>query len=351
MPPTTRSDEFTICGVRVPPGSRRYLDLPLPKAFGHAELRMPVVVCHGRRPGPAILVSAAVHGDEVIGTEIIRRLLDAIQRRGLRGTVVAVPVVNAYGFIAQQRYLPDRRDLNRSFPGSSDGSLAGRLARLFLDEIVARCDYAVDLHSGAIHRDNLPQIRADLGDPRVRELADAFGVPVLLDSDARDGSLREAVCAAGKPMLLFEGGEALRFDEHCIRAGLHGCLNVLAQLRILPRARRRRIEPAVARTSRWVRATASGLLRPHVRLGAEVAAGQVLASISDPTGRTTTELTADDAGIIIGRLNLPLVNAGDAVCHLGYFRRGVDPEEVAGRIEDYDADMRERDLDEEQPIV
>ncbi|MDA3962638.1 MAG: M14 family metallopeptidase [Planctomycetota bacterium] len=342
---------FVIKGLEVAPGTRRYVDLPLPQAFGHADLSMPVVVCHGRKPGPAVFVSAAIHGDEIIGTEIIRRLLEKLRLRRLRGTVVAVPVVNAYGFISQQRYLPDRRDLNRCFPGSQGGSLAGRVAHLFLEEIVARCDVGIDLHSGAIHRDNLAQIRADLDDPRVKQLAMAFGTPILLNSDVRDGSLREAVRSEGKPMLLFEGGEALRLDEASIRAGLQGCLNVLAELGVVAKRLRHGPESAVARGSRWLRAPSSGIIRSHVALGDRVREGQVLASIADPTGRNSSEALSDCDGIVIGRLNMAVVNEGDAIYHLGYFRSRKRAGEVAGNIEDFDAEIRDTEPGEEFPIV
>jgi predicted deacylase len=340
---------FLIAGATVAPGSRRYLELGLPQAFGHAELTMPVVVCHGRRRGPAMFVSAAVHGDEILGTEIIRRLLGLVLRKRLRGTLVAVPVVNAYGFITQQRYLPDRRDLNRSFPGSPTGSQAARLADLFMREIVQRCDFGVDLHSGALHRDNLPQIRGRLDQPAVENLARAFGVPVLLNSELRDGSLRAAASAIGKPLLVYEGGEALRFDEAAIRAGVQGCLNVMARTGILPQRPRRVVEPFLARGSSWLRATASGLMRPQVRLGERVGVGQVVARISEPTGRSETEVRADVDGIVIGRLNLPMVNEGDAVCHLGIFSDQADTAEIAGSIEDYDADLRRVFAGEREP--
>ncbi|MGB5541537.1 MAG: succinylglutamate desuccinylase/aspartoacylase family protein, partial [Gammaproteobacteria bacterium] len=186
------------------------INLPIGRLYTYDNLTMPIEVVNGRRGGPRLFVSAAIHGDELNGVEIIRRLLrhSALQR--LRGTLIAVPVVNVHGLLHRSRYLPDRRDLNRSFPGSSRGSLAGRIADLFMREIVANCTHGIDLHTGAVHRENLPHIRANLDDPATLELARAFGVPVLLNSDLRDGSLREAAMEAGIPMLLYEGGEALR---------------------------------------------------------------------------------------------------------------------------------------------
>ena len=226
--------DFVIQGQSVTAGQRSVIDLVLPKLNSHTSLTMPIHVVHGRKDGPRLFVCAAIHGNELNGVEIIRRLLEVKALRRLAGTLVAAPVVNVYGLIHQSRYLPDRRDLNRSFPGSATGSLAARVAHLVLNEIVRHCSHGIDLHTGAIQRTNLPQIRANLDDPETEFLARAFGVPVLLNSTLRDGSLREAAAALGIPMLLYEAGEGLRFDEVPIRAGLTGILNVMRALAMLP---------------------------------------------------------------------------------------------------------------------
>lgn len=230
---------FAIQGQSVAAGQRAVIDLTLPKLNSHTSLSIPLHVVHGRKDGPRLFVSAAVHGDELNGVEIIRRLLEAKALRRLSGTLVAAPVVNVYGLIHQSRYLPDRRDLNRSFPGSASGSLAARVAYLVINEIVQHCTHGIDLHTGAIHRTNLPQIRADLDDPETDTLARAFVVPVLLSATLRDGSLREAAALVGIPMLLYEAGEGLRFDEVPIRAGFNGILNVIRALGMLSPSRQR----------------------------------------------------------------------------------------------------------------
>ncbi|RMD60515.1 MAG: succinylglutamate desuccinylase, partial [Alphaproteobacteria bacterium] len=183
---------FKIGGATIAPGARDTVDLPLSVLSNHTPMSLPVQVIHGRKPGPVMFVSACVHGDEIIGVEIIRRLLRLPALRRLRGTLLAIPIVNAFGFINHSRYLPDRRDLNRSFPGSANGSLAARLAHLFVKEVVTRCQYGIDLHSAAEHRTNLPQIRVSDREPETRALAEAFGAPVILHSQVRDGSLRDA---------------------------------------------------------------------------------------------------------------------------------------------------------------
>jgi predicted deacylase len=263
-------------------------------------------------------LSAAVHGDEIAGVEIIRRALASIDPRRLSGTIVAVPIVNVHGFLNGDRYLPDRRDLNRSFPGSANGSLAARIADLFMTEIVARCDVGIDLHTGSDHRTNLPHIRADLGDPRTHELALAFGAPVVLHAEVRDGSLRAAATANAATVLLFEGGEASRFDGEAIDVGAAGIGRVLARLGMIgPAGADPTPGPVVeSRSSSWVRARRSGIALLDVELGETVERSQTLAVVRDWLGKRLSVAKAPRAGIVIGHTQHPLVNQGDAVVHI-----------------------------------
>lgn len=321
---------FRIGGETVAAGEARTVHLPVAHLYTSTPVTLPVRVLRGREPGPTLFVSAALHGDEIIGVEIIRRLLLQRGLSRLRGTLLAVPVVNTLAFLHQSRYLPDRRDLNRSFPGSGKGSLAARLANLFLSEIVGRAQYGVDLHTGAIHRPNLPHIRGDLGNPRTLRLAEAFGVPLLLNSVPTAGTLRQYTTEKGIPVLLYESGEALRFDELAIRIGVRGLLNVLHALEMLPAARRSPAAapaPAIARGSAWVRAAASGVLRAQVTLGEEVRKNQILGVIGDPLGGNEVAVPASAHGIVVGRSALPLVYEGDALFHIARFDA---PETAAG---------------------
>ena len=334
---------FEIAGRKIAPGSRALVDLQMPRLSSHTELSMPVHVIHGRRDGPTLFVCAALHGDELNGVEIIRRVLKTRALSRLRGTLIAVPVVNAYGLIHESRYLPDRRDLNRSFPGSDEGSLAARLANLFLEEIVKRSTHGIDLHTGAMHRTNLPQIRGDLDDPETLRLAKAFGVPVLLNASLRDGSLRAAAGELGIPMLLYEAGEALRFDEVSIRAGTHGVLSVMRNLGMLPPSRRKtaRPEPFISRRSVWVRAPESGMLATAVHLGAQVARGETLGYVDDAYSGRREAIVSTSDGVVIGRLERPLVHEGDAVYHIARFKGDVG--EIAGSVEDFQANHSEEE--------
>jgi hypothetical protein len=310
-----------IGDVEVRPGQRVTVDLPVARLYTDTSLHMPVQVIRGRRAGPVLFLSAAVHGDELNGVEIIRRLLKRKSLGSLRGTLLAVPIVNVHGFIDQSRYLPDRRDLNRSFPGSAKGSIAARLANTFLKEVVLKSDFGIDLHTGAIDRANLPQIRANLDDPTVTELAEAFGAPVIVNANLREGSLRACAAGHGIPVMIYEAGEALRFDEVSIRAGIRGIRRVMRKLGMLPPGRHGRVPQAVvARSTSWVRAPASGIVSGAAALGSRVKENDRLALISDPLGDREDAVRAPFAGIVIGCSRLPLAHEGDALFHLAAFR-------------------------------
>lgn len=337
-----RKAAITINGTVVEPGTRGIINLPVADLYTATSLHMPVQVINGRRDGPVLFVSAAVHGDELNGVEIVRRLLRRKVLASLRGALIAVPIVNVHGFLDQSRYLPDRRDLNRSFPGSPRGSIAARLADKFLTEIVSRSDYGIDLHTGAIDRSNLPQIRANLDDERTRELARVFGVPVIINADVREGSLRGCASERGLPVLTYEAGEALRFDEVSIRAGVRGILNVMRNIGMLPASRKAAVrEPVLASSTSWMRATCSGIVTDKKRLGSSVRKGEALAIISDPLGTRQDPVPARFDGIIIGCSNLPLAHEGDALFNVAEFKSVQRAEE---RVEQFAA-RHERSAD------
>lgn len=319
MAKASESAAFRIGDTEVAPGERKTVNLKVANLYTSAPVFLPVTVHRGLAPGPTLFVSAALHGDEINGVEIIRRLLRLPQLAELRGTLLAVPIVNTLAFIHQSRYLPDRRDLNRSFPGSETGSFAARLAHLFLKEVVGRCNYGIDLHTGAIHRPNLPQIRADLRQPLNLRLAKAFGAPLFLDSQPTAGTLREYTTRKNIPVILYEASEALRFDETAIRIGVQGVQNVMREIGMLataPDAVARTTEPVLAHGNYWARSPASGILRALVALGEHVQLKQVLGIVGDPYGVEEISVLAPMEGIVIGRLNLPLVHEGDALFHL-----------------------------------
>ena len=248
-------EAFEISGTKVAPGTRRNIEIPLAMLYTHTQMTIPVEVLHGREAGPRLFVCAALHGDEINGIEIIRRILENVQIENMRGTLVAVPIVNVFGFVYESRYLPDRRDLNRSFPGSSRGSLASRLAHIFSSEVVYRCTHGIDLHTAAPPRTNLPQIRANLKDAETRRVAEAFAAPVLVDSTSPAGSLRRVATRLSIPLLLYEGGEPMRFNESAIEMGMNGVLRVMWALDMLAEPIAPDVAPSVEVTrTTWIRA-------------------------------------------------------------------------------------------------
>jgi predicted deacylase len=330
-----KNSAIKVGDTLVKPGERATVRLPVADLYTGTSLAMPVHVVCGRREGPVLFVSAAIHGDELNGVEVIRRLLKRKALSSIRGTLLAVPIVNVHGFLDQSRYLPDRRDLNRSFPGSRKGSVAARMAYTFMHEIVDKADFGIDLHTGAINRSNLPQIRGNLDDEATLQLAKAFGAPVIVNSNARDGSLRQCAAEKGMPMLIYEAGEALRFDELSIRAGLRGTVNAMRHIGMLPLSRSARpVSPVVADSTSWVRAPDSGIVTPKVTLGGRVTAGQALAVIGDPVGDEETRVKAPFDGIVIGRSNLPLAHEGDALFNIAAFKSVSRAED---RVEEFAA--------------
>lgn len=338
----SESKEFIINGVKIEKGERKQIEIFVAKLYDHTDMNIPVEVIRGIEDGPVLFVSAAIHGDEINGVETIKRLLSRKKiLASIKGTLIAVPIVNMFGFNRNVRYLPDRRDLNRVFPGSKNGSLASRIAYIFMKEVVTKCQYGIDLHTGSAHRFNLPQIRACLDDPETEKLARAFGVPVIMHSDMRDGSLREASFERGIKTLLFEGGEALRYDEKVITSAESGIISVMCSIGMLekkvvksrlPKQR----EVFRAMSSHWVRAPISGSLYLKKKLGNKVAKDQVLGVISDPFGSERFNVRARKTGVIIGITMMPLVSNGDALFHVATFE---DAMAVADEVMYFDEDL------------
>ncbi|TVR56382.1 MAG: hypothetical protein EA421_03595 [Gemmatimonadales bacterium] len=301
---------------RIARGERARLEIPAARLATGSPVGLPVEVLHGVHPGPRVWLSAAIHGDELNGVEIIRQVLGECSPRRLSGSLIAVPIVNVFGFITESRYLPDRRDLNRSFPGSARGSLAARIAHIFMKEVVEGCQVGIDLHTGSADRTNLPQIRADLDDPETRELARAFGAPMAIHSGLRDGSLRAAAGALGARVLVYEGGEPRRFNRGAIEAGVVGTLRVLASLGM----RRTTLPPPdpvlESRGTSWIRAGRSGLFRVEVEPGSRVTKGQRIGVIKDAFGNQALRVKSRTNGVVIGLSLQPHVNRGDALVHI-----------------------------------
>ena len=308
---------FFINSLEIKLGETRRINLDMGRLYNFTEVKIPVQVIRGNSEGPTLFISSTVHGDEINGIEIIKRLIKSKFLENIRGTLILIPIVNVFGFNDRSRYLPDRRDLNRCFPGLKNGSLASQLAYKFMKEIVEKSDYGIDLHTGSFNRNNHPQLRANTDDKTTFDLAKSFGAPVIINSNLRDGSLREAVSGLKIPMLLYEGGEALRFNEKVIDLGVDGILSVMKKIKMISDYKKEiNHKIFVAQSSQWVRARHSGIHIPKKNLGALVAKGDVLGEISDPFGDSLVMVRACEDGIIIGQSMLPLANKGDALFHI-----------------------------------
>ncbi|MGF1679150.1 MAG: succinylglutamate desuccinylase/aspartoacylase family protein [Candidatus Methylacidiphilales bacterium] len=309
-------EPWIIGGTAIPLGSSRNVRLKISETYFGDDVVIHVRVIRAQRPGPSVFVTAAIHGDEINGTGIVHELLSRGDLKLLRGTLILIPVVNIFGFESNNRYLPDRRDLNRCFPGSPGGSMAGRLAYTLISEIVARCDYGIDLHTAAIQRTNFPNIRGDLTDPGVSFLADAFGGELIVHGKGPEGSFRREACRLGCPTITLEAGEPWKIETEVLDLGVKGVRNVLSHLLMLKNdpvepQHRARIYKTV-----WVRAELGGILRFHVKTGETVSKGDPVASNYTIMGRQQSTLRSPINGIILGMATMPTVKPGEPICHI-----------------------------------
>ncbi|NQV74088.1 succinylglutamate desuccinylase/aspartoacylase family protein [bacterium] len=315
-------------GESILPGETKEVALAIGESYSSMTVRIPIQIQRAEKEGPVVFVTAALHGDEINGTGAIRELIQDPTFKLTSGTVILVPVLNLLGFDRFDRYLPDRRDLNRSFPGSMKGSLASRMARIIFDEIVSRCDYGIDLHTAAIRRTNYPNVRGDLSNPKVRKLAKAFGIEVILNGKGPVGSFRREATKAGCPTIIMEGGEVWKVEPGIVKSATKGVKNVLRSLNMLageyePPAFQMTIE-----TSKWIRADHGGFMQFHISPGDLVVKGQPLITNTTLLGREHKTLKAPFDGIVIGMTSLPAIGPGEAVCNLGKLPDGFNPEEL-----------------------
>jgi uncharacterized protein len=327
-----------IAGVAVHPGEKREIRLSTSESFVGADVDMPLVVIRGAEDGPVLCLVAGIHGDELNGTEIVREILETHRAEDIRGTLIGIPIVNLFGFINQSRYLPDRRDLNRYFPGRERGSTASRIAyRVWT--VLRHCTHLVDFHTGSLHRSNLPQIRGDLRRPEILDLARAFGSPVIVHNPGQAGTLRSAAVDHGTIALLYEAGETMRFQKDEIRKGVLGVRNVMVHLGMRDGRRVDLGSQTVYVDTRWVRAEHGGILELYPTLGEWVTEGDILGVISDPLRRDKGVLVSPHTGRIIGMVLAPMVIPGMAVIHVGLTDGSLEASGVG--MEELDSDRPE----------
>lgn len=324
VPPVTSPPESTIqplrmLGAEVLPGTATRLAWSVKDSLAGISVPTPVLVVHGAQPGPVVCLTAALHGDELNGIEVVRRILYDLQPDKLTGTVIGVPIVNLQGFRRASRYLPDRRDLNRYFPGRPNGSSAARIAHSFFTEVIQHCNILVDLHTGSFRRTNLPQLRADLTTPAVAELTRNMGAIVVLQSKGARGSLRRAAVDVGIPAVTVEAGEPLNVEPDAVQQGVHSIEALLSKLNMYPYKGlwARKTEPVYYK-SRWIRVPSGGILLNTVRLGERVKKDQVLGSVTDPITNVSQPIASPIAGRVIGMALNQVMLPGFAAYHLGY---------------------------------
>lgn len=315
-----------IGGEFIARGEQRRVEIPITMLATQGALTMPVEVIVGDEPGPVLTITSTIHGDELNGIEIIRQLIPLLSPSVLSGSLVAIPIVNVPAFINQSRYLSDRRDLNRVFPGKKTGSQASRIAYTLMEQVIKQATHVIDIHAASAHRSNVPQIRASLLKPEVVSIAQAFGAPFIIHTAERDGSLRMAANAEGIISMVYEAGDASRFDKDAIDTGLHGVLGVMHHLDMIStrdihikKSRRVRTDHSVIfHKHKWVRSTRGGLFRAHVNPGDEVKKDQFLGFIADAFGAGMVVIRAPKSGVVVGLTRNPVVGHGDALIHLAY---------------------------------
>lgn len=328
-------------GDPIPAGESRNVMLAVSESYSSRNVRIPIHIRRAKEDGPVVFVTAALHGDEINGTGAVRQLIQDPEFRLLRGSVVLVPVLNLLAFDRHSRYLPDRRDLNRSFPGSSGGSLASRMARTIFDEIVSRCDYGIDLHTASVRRTNYPNVRGDLANAEVRRLATAFGAEFIMNGKGPRGAFRREACLAGCPTIIMEGGEVWKVEPGVVESAARGIKNVLRNLKMLDGEPESPDYQVVIEKSKWVRAERGGFLQFHIKPGDIVKMDQPLATNTTLLGRERSMLYAPFDSVVIGMTTLPATSPGEPVCNLGKLPKGTDPSELL-RMRVEEAGLEER---------
>jgi predicted deacylase len=309
--------EITIVNQPIRPCEFKEISINIARLPSRTQIDTPIYVYRGEEDGPVLALTAGMHGDEINGMEIVRRILDAGHNRVKRGVTICMPIINIYGFLNYSREVPDGKDVNRSFPGSKNGSLASRVAYHVTHEIIPFIDYGIDFHTGGAMRTNYPQIRCVMSDPKNVELAEAFHAPFTIDSPFRPHSIRQTAAKHGKNIIVYEGGESLRFDPQAIEEGIHGTLRLMKHLKMIDWAPEPTEPNKIIWNSSWARAHHAGLFQSTIRCGDLVQKNQIVGNITDPFGEFKVAVKAPNTGYVVGLNNHPVVNAGDALLHIG----------------------------------
>ena len=333
-------------GEAILPGESKNVELSIGESYSSMTVRIPIHIRRAKKEGPVVFVTAALHGDEINGTGAIRELIQDENLVLSRGSIILIPVLNLLAFDRHSRYLPDRRDLNRSFPGSTTGSLASRMARVIFKEIVSRADFGIDLHTASVRRTNYPNIRGDLTNPAVRRMAEAFGSEIIINAKGPRGSFRREACKAGCPTIIMEGGEVWKVEPGVVETAVRGVKNVLRDLDMIEWEPEKPNYQIVIEKSKWIRAERGGFLQFHISPGDIVEKGQSLSMNTTLLGDEQNELEAPFDAVVIGMTSLPAISPGDAFCHLGKLPGRYNPAELR-RLRSVETDDLERRVSQE----
>lgn len=318
-------------GEAIAPGESRDIHLAVSESYSGMTVRIPIHIRRSIQDGPVVFVTAALHGDEINGTGAVRQLVQDSEFQLIRGSLVLVPVLNILAFDRHSRYLPDRRDLNRSFPGSTSGSLAGRMARTIFDELVSRCDYGIDLHTASVRRTNYPNVRGDMSNPAVKSLAQSFGCEIIIDSKGPKGSYRREATNAGCATIIMEGGEVCKVEPGIVESCVRGVKNVLRELKMLEGQLDQPAYQVVIKQSKWIRAELGGFLQFHVQPGEIISKGQPLATNTTLLGHERSTIESPFDAMVIGMTTLPAISPGEPICNLGKLGKGIKPSDLRRR--------------------
>lgn len=314
---TENVKEVVIAGQSIRPGEFKEIIINIARLPSRTQIDTPIYVYRAKEKGPTLALTAGMHGDEINGMEIVRRILDKGFNKVQRGMTVCMPIINVYGFLNYSRDVPDGKDVNRSFPGSKNGSLASRVAWHITHEIIPLIDVGVDFHTGGAMRTNYPQVRCVMQESRNVELANAFHAPFTLDAPFRPHSLRQTAAKHGKNIIVYEGGESLRMDPHAIEEGINGTLRLMKYLKMTDKAPKAKVKSRIVWNSSWIRARTAGIFHPQIAAGDLIRKGQLIGSITDPFGEFREQIKSPSSGYVVGLNNNPVVNAGDALMHMG----------------------------------
>lgn len=308
---------MTIAEHEIKPGEFKEININIARLPSRTQIDTPIYVYRGLEDGPTLALTAGMHGDEINGMEIVRRIIDNGYNRVKRGTVVCMPVINVYGFLNYSREVPDGKDINRSFPGSKSGSLAARVAYHMTHDILPYIDYGVDFHTGGAARTNYPQVRCVMKEEINVELANAFHAPFTIDAPFRPHSLRLTAAKKNKHIIVYEGGESIRLDQYAIEEGINGTLRLMKHLKMIDDAPKPREENRIIWSSSWARARTAGLFQSAVKSGDLIKKNQLVGTLTDPFGEFKEQIKSPSTGYVVGLNNNPVVNAGDALLHIG----------------------------------